>query len=947
MKRENWARLGALGLAICFVAGLDWVTNEIDIKRYSWDFKYYIDIATFGIIDNDRLVAPYVYRWLSPILASWIQTFFGVSLVKGFLWQAYLGATAQLFLLFLLLRHFQVKWHKAYLVMLLFACSMYHVKFLLFDVYRPDHLAYPLMLLAVLLYFKRQFLGMALVCAIGLQCREFLVIPSGLFVLERAWTFWNRSCSLRDITEAAGVFVIISLAVLIPRLWIPVIASDQYIDFAHNPSAVWQNLNEAVLQIKRQANVFFALLAYLLPLALLWTRKRWAQVWCRLFPIRWYLVGFSVFVCVLTVFGGTDYARFVTYLVVPIAIVMGRMLEQKIHPLEIIWLVIAMLSFHQVFADFPIWDRWQYLDFYGGWKDRFQEQSLLRIREWGFWVLGAVCLRWLLARLKNQGDAAFSTTLDWVQQRDLALTAPTLPGAMIAFSVQKPEDIDSDNPSQKEQDVQSENSGQKEDARDEQDTPEKAGTEEVPSEEQEPQAEERESVAQYEAQSEKWELWKKKIRNAFPECLVVEIGFANEKQSATVVLLEIKELSAPLLRAFYPRLRVFVKELAGEEWAFSFAHSTDEWRRLKSEKQTCLNWFVTLEKGRGVTLWGQSAIESSVRGRQILRRLERAQDSLDDILNSSAHTLQSSYRHIRDILGNGWSWIFAFHGISFTGNAEDLEINKDKIFSNSLLQWEDLLLFFEIAFLTAQMGAHNLQTRHTLEQQILLQDVAQRVRIVLKKIHQEIFEKCLKPEDKKAEKMDWVMPGVWFALALTFLVVFLYTSYRPFTPIQDLRNVRGKGGIVATYYHGTNQEKRVMKKRHKHIYIRARYAPHKKMNADLWSVRWQGYQYFPKSGEYYLCAKSDEGVRMFLSHRKIIDRWRGANVQTHCKKINSARCRNQTPKRVCRRVTLRKGWYPFRVDYFDKYGKAYLNTSRSRRPGRFPKIPSQHLCCKR
>ena len=61
--------LAALGCA-ALVLALDLLTNTLDTARYYWDFALYYDMAERGLIGNDNLIAPFVYRFLTPLLAG-------------------------------------------------------------------------------------------------------------------------------------------------------------------------------------------------------------------------------------------------------------------------------------------------------------------------------------------------------------------------------------------------------------------------------------------------------------------------------------------------------------------------------------------------------------------------------------------------------------------------------------------------------------------------------------------------------------------------------------------------------------------------------------------------------------------------------------------------------------------------------------------------------------
>ena len=61
----------AQSLQRLLVAALDRLTNSIDTARFSWDFRYYIDMARRGLVPP--LASPFAYRYLTPLLVRVIS----------------------------------------------------------------------------------------------------------------------------------------------------------------------------------------------------------------------------------------------------------------------------------------------------------------------------------------------------------------------------------------------------------------------------------------------------------------------------------------------------------------------------------------------------------------------------------------------------------------------------------------------------------------------------------------------------------------------------------------------------------------------------------------------------------------------------------------------------------------------------------------------------------
>ena len=113
-----------------------------------------------------------------------------VPVEAGFGCVARAAAVTQLVSVFALARWYSRSNRGAWVAMLVTAFSLYQVKFLLFDTFRPDHLAYPLILLQVYLAMTGRFWPLWVVTLIGCQVREFNAIPLAAYVaaslLDRA-----------------------------------------------------------------------------------------------------------------------------------------------------------------------------------------------------------------------------------------------------------------------------------------------------------------------------------------------------------------------------------------------------------------------------------------------------------------------------------------------------------------------------------------------------------------------------------------------------------------------------------------------------------------------------------------------------------------------------------------------------------------------------------------
>ena len=172
-------------VCIVLVSLMDAITNSLDIEKFSWDFQFYISLSERGF-DARPMLSPFAYRYPTPFIAAGLCSIFGVPTESGFRMVAYMGAILQLCGVFLLVRCFIKSKGGAYLAMFVTALSFFNIKFLVFDVYRPDHFAYAFLLLGFYLFVKRRYYLLLITTAAGVQFREFVLVPMLAYLVTLA-----------------------------------------------------------------------------------------------------------------------------------------------------------------------------------------------------------------------------------------------------------------------------------------------------------------------------------------------------------------------------------------------------------------------------------------------------------------------------------------------------------------------------------------------------------------------------------------------------------------------------------------------------------------------------------------------------------------------------------------------------------------------------------------
>ncbi len=125
-------------------------------------------------------------------------------------------------------------------------------------------------------------------------------------------------------------------------------------------------------------------------------------------------------------------------------------------------------------------------------------------------------------------------------------------------------------------------------------------------------------------------------------------------------------------------------------------------------------------------------------------------------------------------------------------------------------------------------------------------------------------------------------------------------------PIAPAPPPISQGVWYATYWNDTNQQGSPVLARNETVinYDWGNGSPDGRVASDNWSARWTSYIYFPP-GTYRFTALSDDGIRVYVNDRYVINNWTLHATQTDTGDI-----------------TLAGGTYPLAVDYFESTGQA-------------------------
>ena len=123
-----------LVISAVLVLMVDILTNSVT-EKYLFDSNFYLGIAERGF-EPKLLVAPFIYRYATPLLARTLHYSFDLSFYKSFKLLTYMGGISQLFGIFLIIQYLTNSRRSVYVGMVAVAFSMYNLKYLLFDIYR-------------------------------------------------------------------------------------------------------------------------------------------------------------------------------------------------------------------------------------------------------------------------------------------------------------------------------------------------------------------------------------------------------------------------------------------------------------------------------------------------------------------------------------------------------------------------------------------------------------------------------------------------------------------------------------------------------------------------------------------------------------------------------------------------------------------------------------------
>jgi hypothetical protein len=323
-----------------------------------------------------------------------------------------------------------------------------------------------------------------------------------------------------------------------------------------------------------------------------------------------------------------------------------------------------------------------------------------------------------------------------------------------------------------------------------------------------------------------------------------------------------------------------------------------------------------------------SGPRASVDKRRMLRRsFSGILDAFDILLRSAI-----SPRYLQIVCGaaivrEAMTVLLQSQGKSFSSDEEASLFCENRLHGQGDLTKEDLSLCFDLPRLAKRDRAHFQETNED-DPSIDWPMAAQRVGRFLLAADRFIRASTITVEERRRSRQGWMLILGSLFFMLCFATVFYLKKTWPLRSEVPSHLIKKPGGIVGAYYNGSNFNQKVFERVDATINLVTEGIPAPRVNADRFSVRWQGYLNIPQDGESQLCIENDDGARLFLNGKLLIDDWIVHAKQTSCALIRA-----------------KAGWYPLKVDFFDERSGARMRLLWGKNRGNTVLVPASRLCC--
>lgn len=279
------------------------------------------------------------------------------------------------------------------------------------------------------------------------------------------------------------------------------------------------------------------------------------------------------------------------------------------------------------------------------------------------------------------------------------------------------------------------------------------------------------------------------------------------------------------------------------------------------------------------------------------------------------------------LLRESFDLLFATRGQKFTGDNDSVPVFEDSFASTDFFDKEDICLYFRFVGLHYQ-AQHEYRFSPRGEPSFEWEGPLDEAANFLERFDRYVRE-TFSTDKEKARRKTVKKIAVAGSLGLVLLgVVLLYIAGQPLSSRVDKRLITKPGGIVGEYFNGKRFDRKVLERVDRRINLNTNRSPAGGIRFDRFSIRWTGYLYIPKTGSSYLCVECDDGARVYLDGDLLINDWT-----------------TQPLHKACRKVRMKKGWFPIRVEYYDETRRATIRLLWGRKKKKASLVPAKHLCC--
>lgn len=313
---------------------------------------------------------------------------------------------------------------------------------------------------------------------------------------------------------------------------------------------------------------------------------------------------------------------------------------------------------------------------------------------------------------------------------------------------------------------------------------------------------------------------------------------------------------------------------------------------------------------------------------RIVRDLRMAVDAVSEPQPIPYHVkLDVCARLVRD----GMDLLFAVHELPITSGAADVA-TFDREFVRSGtggfaarhatvdLRLRGLARQTELAYwATARDDEHRFSADAELD------EAADFLRLLERHVEKTLTTDAERARGERTKRL--VLAGIGPLLGICF-VAYL-AAQQPEQPLANTGAITTPGAIAAEYFAGEQFDRKVLERVDAAIAVAPDAPPpDPRLGTAPWSARWSGYMHFDQPGRWHLCGRADEGQRIYLNHRLLVDDWSHDAMRT-----------------ACATVHVKPGWYPLRVEYHQATGPAQLSILRGPPRRSLAAVPAASLCC--